>query len=250
MDRQLTKSVSTLKINLTAAQRVLSSPELLSRILFWDAPSHKAELWEYDWIFPRDRFIKYALVNSIWFHEAMRFVWWNGLSLAKLGAIDSMAPLRRVLYLKYVVHVNFHNDSRGQFASVQNRIWRGLMFPALRVATLHVRPAQRLLSLPEIRAPNLEKLTLNVVAASNLQDPIALCDERTRQRLTARIVKMFPHLRKVTIMLPRGTTLKPSDVQHLQESLPRVDISIGSAELEDEPRGNELPLACASEVSR
>jgi hypothetical protein len=169
----------------TAAQRVLSIPELVSQILSWDAAGFKDYYWVYSQIFPRTRLARYAQVNKLWFHEALRYLWWTPQPRFKLVLLEKTTPFRRQFYADFMVNVYFYNDPK--LSASENRIFKGLILPRLRFAKILVRTGQRLLSLPEIVGCALQDLTIDIVAMKNGRGG-ALSDNRMQERLAKRLM--------------------------------------------------------------
>lgn len=165
---------------LTATQRVLSMPELVSEILKWDAGGYKKDHWAYNQTFSKTRFARYARVNKLWFYEAMRYLWWTPQPYSKLQALQKLPRARKQIYANFVVELSFENDV--QSSSKENRILKRLSFPRLRFARLDIRSGQRLLSLPDIKGRVLENLTIDVMVGDDSKGS-ALSDRKMRIRL-------------------------------------------------------------------
>ncbi|OOQ87138.1 hypothetical protein PEBR_18370 [Penicillium brasilianum] len=174
---------------MTATQLVLSTPELVSEILQWDAGGYK----EYDGPFnqtsAKTRFVNYALVNTLWFHEAMRYLWWTPLPFSKLRTLGRRLPReRKQVYANFVVDLVLENDPHGSYK--ENRILERLNFPRLRFVKIYIRPGQRYLSLPEIRGFALHDLTTDVRAGHSGMHG-ALDDNQMQNRLAKRLMVGF-----------------------------------------------------------
>lgn len=175
----------------TAAQRVLSMPELVSEILSWDAAGYKEHHWVYGHIFSRRRFARYARVNKIWFHEAMRYLWWTPQPYSKLKVLEEIPRERKQVYADFMVDAYFENYP--QLSATENRILNGLSFPRLRFARMRVWTGQQLLSLPEIVGCALQDLTIDIVPVNNGRGG-ALSDNRMQERLAKRLIVGTTHV--------------------------------------------------------
>lgn len=169
----------------TAAQRVLSMPELVSQILSWDAAGYKDYHWTYGHTFCRRRFARYARVNKTWFHEAMRYQWWTPQPYDKLQVLEKLPRERRQVYANFFVDGYFENHP--QLNARENRVLKGLCFPRLRFASLRVYTGQLLLSLPEIVCCALQDLTIDVVHMNNGRGG-ALSEDKMQERLAKRLM--------------------------------------------------------------
>ena len=189
---QTTREYSTL----TATQRVLSMPELVSEILKWDAGGYKKDHWTYNQTFSKTRFSSYARVNRLWFYEAMRYLWWTPQPYTKLQALQKLPRARKQIYANFMVELSFENDV--QNSSRENRILKRLSFPRLRFARLDIRSGQRLLSLPDIKGRVLENLTIDVKVGDDSKGG-AMSDRKMRIRLAKRLKVGFLNMRVLLI---------------------------------------------------
>lgn len=171
--------------SLTATQCVLSTPELVSEILQWDAGDYKEREYSYIQTFPKNRFASYARVNTLWFHEAMRYLWWNPLPYSKLRTLERLPQKRRQVYANFMVDLTLDNDCQCSYK--ENKILERLDFPRLRFATIGIRSGQRLLSLPDIRGNVIQDLTIDVWGSYDGKGG-ALSDNKMQKRLAKRLM--------------------------------------------------------------
>lgn len=183
---------------MTATQRALSMPELVSEILQRDAAGYKEDHWAFDQTFSKTRFARYACVNSLWFHEAMRYLWWTPLPYSKLQALEGLPRYHRQVYANFFVNLSFGNDPSPAGSRKENRILKGLSLSHLRFAKMDIRPGQRLLSLPYIEGPALQELTIDILPVDDGKGG-ALSDEQMRKRLAKRLKVGFPGWASVSI---------------------------------------------------
>ncbi|KAJ5379876.1 Protein VAC14 [Penicillium cataractarum] len=211
--------------SLTATQCVLSTPELVSEILHWDAdgykePGYKQRIgYNNDQTFPKNRFASYARVNTLWFHQAMRYLWWTPLPYSKLRTLERLPLERRQVYTNFVVDLTLPNYF--QSSCKESRILERLKFPRLRFAKIGICPGQRLLSLPGIRGDVLQDLTIDVWN-DDVRRGGPLSDNKMQKRLAIRLMKTFPRLKKITITAPSGAPVSPGDLARFQANFTGV----------------------------
>jgi hypothetical protein len=160
-------------------------PELVSEILNWDAAGYKEYHWAYCHIFCKGRFARYAQVNKLWFHEAMRYLWWTPRPFSKLEVLEKFFRCRRQIYADSMADVYFGNHS--QLNARENKILRGLFLPRLRFARMLIRTGQRLLSLPDVVGCALQDLSIDIVPVDNDRGG-ALSDDKMQERLAKRLM--------------------------------------------------------------
>lgn len=226
-----------------ATQKVLSTPELVSEILSFDAAGYREDHWAYDQTFFKNNFARYARVNFVWFHEAMRYLWWTPSPFDKLSVLAGLPGHRKQVYVQFMVKLSFRNDpgpwggSRGE-----NVILQGLHLSNLRFARIQISTGQKLLSLPVITSDVLRDLTIDVVQF-NTGKGGALSDNSLRKRFAKRLKvgpscgrlvrstwveiacleKMFPSLEKITINVPAPSALDQGDLASFQAQLPGIE---------------------------
>lgn len=136
--------------SMTAAQTVLSIPELVAEIFYHleeDAPS----------------LARCTRVNSLWCEEAVRRRWRHpqnrpyGDSLASIFA--GIHPDRRQAYADFVKAGELHVVRRKNVA-MWSSFLRGVRFTQLRSLTLHLDPCQPNIYLPRINAPGVTLLCI------------------------------------------------------------------------------------------
>lgn len=171
----------------TATQRVLCTPELVSEILSFDAAGYREDHWDYGQTFFKNNFARYARVNSVWFHEAMRYLWWTPMPFDKLSVLAGLPRHRKQVYAQFMVKLSFRNDPGPWGGSrEENVILRGLHLSSLRFARIQISTGKKLLSLPEITSVVLQDLIIDVVQFNNNKGG-ALSDDGLRKRFAKRL---------------------------------------------------------------
>lgn len=178
----------------TATQQVLSTPELVSEILSFDAAGYREDHWAYGQTFFKNDFARYARVNSVWFHEAMRYLWWTPMPFDKLSVLAGLPHHRKQKYAQFMVKLSFRNDPGPWGGSrEENVILQGLHLSSLRFARIQISAGQKLLSLPGITSVVLQDLTIDVVQFKTGKGG-ALSDDGLRKRFAKRL-KVGPSAR-------------------------------------------------------
>jgi hypothetical protein len=115
----------------------------------------------------------------------MRYLWWTPQPFSKLEVLENIPRFRRQVYANFMAEVYFENDP--QISAKENKILKGLSFPRLRFARILVRTGQRLLSLPDMKGPALQDLTIDIMAVYNGKGG-ALSDNKMQKRLAKRLM--------------------------------------------------------------
>lgn len=164
--------IITHKMN-TAAQRVLTTPELFCRIFdFLDDGGYAGPVsLRYD----RHNLARCASIKNLWCQEIMHRFWarpvgeMNGL----LRHFRRVKRYRRQFYANFVMRLNIMSVLDMDISRC-NIGFRGLSFPQLEV--LHLTVRARHANIPRICAPALEVLhvTLCIDPFKSLEGPVAI----------------------------------------------------------------------------
>jgi hypothetical protein len=157
---------------ITAAQRVLSIPELVAEIFSWAAENYGKRPHPSPCLCRLEAagvtIHRCALVNSLWFHQAMRLVWEMPRKL-NAGSFSHITPARRQFYAHFakVLFIKVYPKHRG-WLSRQKKILRDVTFPQARLAYMQILSSVRNFYVPPFHAPALRVLHLHVLVAMDL----------------------------------------------------------------------------------
>ncbi|KAJ6114353.1 hypothetical protein N7486_000131 [Penicillium sp. IBT 16267x] len=198
----------------TAAQKVLSTCELISEIL--------KNLYEYHSISTTDEepknsppswywmLAKCSRINKSWFREAMRLLWPDGTAVKHRSLIQVLAviePSRRQFYANYIQSACFVDVCKANILQ-NSKILHGMVFPKLQYLAIIIKQyGRQKLWMPNMNAPRLEVLHVRMATTqwsdgySNVKVTFGQrhCRGRTLQasiatRLIRRIqVRYMPH---------------------------------------------------------
>ncbi|KAJ5639069.1 uncharacterized protein N7484_006931 [Penicillium longicatenatum] len=149
---------------LTAAQKVLSTYELISEILqnTIDATSETSQHSPSSWY---SMLAKYSRINKSWCREAMRLLWPNGTAVKHCSLIQVLAsvePSRRQFYANYIQSACFVDVCKANIRK-NNKILRGMVFPKLQYLAVIIKQHYRQkLWMPYLNAPRLEALKIRL----------------------------------------------------------------------------------------
>ncbi|KAJ6014838.1 hypothetical protein N7540_009429 [Penicillium herquei] len=140
----------------SAAQRVMSLPEMVSEILDW---------MEVDNLSP-SQLAKLARTNRVWYSEAMRRLWKHGTEVKGCSLPEVLGKLQegqhRLLHASWIQSGNLVNIWKGNVAE-KTRALRGLKFTRLEYLAIIIRntPTQRF-QMPRINAPMVKILDIRL----------------------------------------------------------------------------------------
>ena len=176
---------------MSASQRVLSLAELVSLIFEFVAVGYLPGDDEIFYMPENPRRIasstsrvtlwNCAQVNTLWFREAMRYLW-SELSGVKFNALESILPARRQIYASFVTRLCL---VCAPYSSQRNGLLKGLNFPRVRSVAIQFWEKLKLLYLPKIHAPALRVLDLRL-AMILPTDTHILFDDRVEKRFVER----------------------------------------------------------------
>lgn len=182
---------------MTAAQRVLSTPELVAEIFTYlekDTCAVQAGFgnyirWEY-----HSTLLRCARVSPLWCAEAMRHFWrhpkatWYRNTLTH--RFELLDPTRRQYYANFVIEGSLDIVYRKNLRQV-NDVFRFVTFPKLRRLHISVDNCQPKIHLPKIDAPALTVLQIEVACIHGRL--------RVQHHLHPRVVMNIP--RHITVCL-------------------------------------------------
>jgi hypothetical protein len=153
----------------TAAQKVLSTCELISEILqnlyechSTDETNKISEDSPPSWY---SMLAKYSRVNKSWFREAMRLLWPDATAVKHRSLIQILSrvePSRRQFYANYIQSACFVDVCKANIRK-NNKILRGMVFPKLRyLAVIINQYGRQKLWMPYLNAPRLETLHIRL----------------------------------------------------------------------------------------
>lgn len=149
----------------TAAQKVLSTCELISEILQnlyeYHSTDETNEILEHSPPSWYSMLAKYSRINKSWFREAMRLLWPDGTAVKHRSLIQILSivePSRRQFYANYIQSACFVDVCKANIRK-NNKILRGMVFPKLRyLAVIINQNGRQKLWMPYLNAPRLEAL--------------------------------------------------------------------------------------------
>lgn len=171
--------------NLTAAQKVLSTAELVGEILLWLSrsrspqrdPANPRNRRTLTLLTPTSSLARCARVNSLWFSEAIRHLWSMPGDLPESKTCCSLPQLlaslpqaRRQFYANLITHANLIDVQKSTVRS-HNRVLRNLHFPKLKGLTLILDPARPLLLLPNMHVPALKTFRMRLATVTQTAVP-------------------------------------------------------------------------------
>jgi hypothetical protein len=214
--------------SMTAAQTVLSIPELVAEIFYHledDTPS----------------LATCTRVNSLWCEEAVRRRWKHpqnrpyGDSLASIFA--GIHPDRRQAYANFVQTGELHVVRRKNVA-MWSSFLRGVRFTQLRSLTLHLDPCQPNIYLPRINAPGVTILRIQLKCIHEQYRPRGGLDGLVKSVLRLAVRQSIPmKCIYLTILKKRLRGLKriffpyyggvyEETLGKIFEELPHIEISV------------------------
>ncbi|KAJ5379880.1 uncharacterized protein N7496_002308 [Penicillium cataractarum] len=219
---------SSTTVEMTAPQRVLSIPELLGEIFEWIAlkenPKHRSQPWICHCNGPckcpnNTTLRRCALVNHLWFQEAMRLLW-ERPGKPNANPFSRIPPARRQIYANFVkifclsLRLRHH-----RWLGKQKKVLRDITFPNATIAYIYAFPGLDKLEVPPFRAPALKTLYLLMQDLWYSFDR----DSEIPYKLARRIKTLFPTLKRLVIA--DVSFLATRCAQIMPEQLPGVDVS-------------------------
>lgn len=171
---------------MTAAQKVLSIPELRAQILAWIEASDggrwidpvlTAKRMEEDpdlspddaecWYYPNGVLVRCAQVNSDWWRDVIPLLWeeYDDRWPTPADLFDNIAPERRQLYANHIRKAALDLLEQGEVRQVARKCMRDVVFPNLKSLQLRVGGYNKLgdsdIELPIFHAPRLVSLDID-----------------------------------------------------------------------------------------
>lgn len=181
-------------IKMSAAQRVLSTSELVAQIIEW-----VAAIWPYIPIRgegPRPSasatLARCARINSLWFHEASRHLWAMPKQF-NAGSFREISPARRQIYANFVKHIFLFCDPKHHgWLTRQKKILKNVTFSHAKDANLQILSFVKNPLVCPYYAPAVETLNMYVhkYAAG---DKVATMDPRASHNLARRLKVCLPN---------------------------------------------------------
>ncbi|KAJ5161409.1 hypothetical protein N7492_006801 [Penicillium capsulatum] len=156
----------------SAAQKVLALPELLSLIMFWLTQGHDNNGHQSYAVnaYHVATLFSCALVNRVWFHEAVRYLWnWrsNTLAISLPQTLTGVSPWRRRMYADIITSATLVEANKFTIQA-NNSALACLSFPKLTTLTLVLNAGLQRLNIPSIDAPVLKTVRLRIGSTSKM----------------------------------------------------------------------------------